>query len=335
MSVAVARRIGECAFVTVLLVGGLVPATPLAAQPVAPSAYERGKTLYAKHCAVCHGHDGRADSPVGRLLKPRPRNFADPIEMARVTVDRIYRAVKEGRSGTAMAAWGQVLTETEIGDVIDYVHSLTPPRSSSLSTEQLSLEIGRRIYARECVSCHGADGRADTEVAKVLHPPPRKFADPIEMARLDDGRVYAAIIMGRPGTAMGGRGQLLSQPEVIDVIRYIRTLTQALPAGMTPVDLDLRVGEQIYQSHCMACHGEDGRGQTLLGLQLVPRPADFTRIGRTASVTDADLARSITRGVPGTAMAPWDGVLNKDDVRRVLLFIRQKFARQPSTTLPK
>lgn len=326
---------GQRELVTFALGASLLWAAPLAAQPPSPSAHDRGKALYEQRCAVCHGADGRADTPVGRLLTPRPRNFADAIEMARLTVDRIYRAVKEGRSGTAMAAWGQVLTEIEIADVIDYIHSLTPPRPLSLSAEQLSLEVGRRIYARECASCHGADGRGDTEVARVLHPPPRKFADPIEMARLDDGRIYAAIIMGRPGTAMGGRGQLLSQAEVIDVIRYVRTLTRPLPAGMTPLDLDLRVGEHIYRAHCMACHGEDGTGQTLLGLQLVPRPADFTRIGRTAAVTDADLARSITRGVPGTAMAPWDGVLNKDDVRRVLLFIRQKFARQPSTTLPK
>lgn len=282
--------------------------------------------LYVRHCAVCHGEDGRADTPVGRLLKPRPRNFADPIEMARLTVDRIYRAIKEGRPGTAMAAWKDVLSETEIGDVIDYVHDLSSAAGTPLRGAELSLAVGRRIYERECASCHGLEGRADTDVARVLHPPPRNFSDPIAMARVDDGRMYMAIYRGRPGTAMGGRGELLAPGEMIDVMRYVRTLVRPLPAGMTGADLDLRVGGQIYHQYCVACHGEKGDGQTALGKHLAPPPRDFTRTAQMASITDSDLGQAIMRGVPGTGMAPWEGVLNKEDVRRVVLFIRRTFA---------
>ncbi len=45
-----------------------------------------------------------------------------------------------------------------------------------------------------------------------------------------------------------------------------------------------------------------------------------------ASISDNELAQAIMRGVSGSAMASWDGVLNKEDVRRVTLFIRQSFA---------
>jgi mono/diheme cytochrome c family protein len=315
--------------VTLLLAVSLVWATPFAAQPSPLSAHDRGKALYERNCAVCHGTDGQAGTPVGRLLKPRPRNFADPIEMARLTVDRIYRTIKEGRPGTAMAAWKQVLTETEIGDVIDYIHSFSSAgRTAPMSAERLSLEVGRRIYEKECAYCHGADGRADTEVAKVLNPPPLNFTDPIVMARLDDGRVYLAIYRGRPGTAMGGRGELLAPAEIIDVMRYIRTLVRPLPAGMTLAQLDVRVGDQIYRQHCIACHGEEGDGHTSLGQHLVPPPRDFTRTREMASISDNELAQAIMHGVSGTAMAPWDGVLNKEDVRRVILFIRQSFPRR-------
>jgi len=319
-----------CRVIGSLLVGvTLALTTPLAAQPPSPPPHERGKALFEARCAVCHGVDGRADTPVGHLLTPHPRNFADPIEMARLTVDRIYQAIKEGRPGTAMAAWGQVLSETEIGDVIDHIHSLASPRTPPLSAAQISVQVGRRIYERECAFCHGADGRAETEAAKVLHPPPRKFADPIEMARLDDGRMYSAIKLGRPGTAMGGRGELLSPAEIIDVMRYIRTLVQPLPAGMTPARLDALVGEQIYRQSCVACHGEKGDGQTPLGQSLAPRPRDFTRGQEMASVSDRQLAQVIAGGSPGTAMAPWRGVVNSEDIRRVILFIRQTFQRAP------
>lgn len=322
-------RTGQFRFMMLLLGLSLVWATPLAAQPSPLSAHERGKALYERHCAVCHGTNGQAETLVGRLLKPRPRNFADPIEMARLTVDRIYRAIKEGRPGTAMAAWKQVLTETEIGDAIDYIHSLSSGgKTALLSTERLSLEVGRRIYQRECSLCHGADGRGDTEVAKVLNPPPRNFSDPIVMARLDDGRVYMAIYRGRPGTAMGGRGELLAPAEIIDVMRYIRTLVRPLPAGMTPAQLDARVGDQIYRQHCIACHGEEGDGHAPIGQHLMPPPRDFTNSAGMASISDNELAQAITHGVSGTAMAPWVGVLNKEDIRRVILFIRQTFPRR-------
>src|SRR6266508_2663790 len=309
----------------VLLVVSLAWALPLAAQAPSQSSRERGKALYEARCAVCHGVDGRADTPVGRMLKPSPRNFADPVEMARVTVDRIYQAIKEGRPGTGMAAWGQVLTETEIGDVIDHIHSFAPPRAATLSAEQLSIEVGRRIYLRECSYCHGVEGRADTEPAKVLQPPPRKFADPIEMARLDDGRMYSAIKLGRPGTAMAGRGELLSPAEIIDVMRYIRTLVQPLPAGMSRAGLDALVGERIYRQHCVVCHGEKGDSRTPLGQGLAPRPRDFTTAQEMARISDKEMAESVARGRPGTAMAPWRGVLNSEDTRRVILFIRKTF----------
>ena len=329
-----ARRRGERMSVyrllgVLLVAAGMASAVPLAAQPPALPAHERGKALYEANCAVCHGVDGRADTPVGRLLVPRPRNFADPVEMARLTLDRIYAAIKDGRPGTAMAGWGQVLSETEIGDVIDHVHSLAVPHVPALSAQQLSVEVGRRIYQRECAFCHGADGRADTEAAKVLRPPPRKFADPIEMARVDDGRMYLAIKLGRPGTAMGGHGEVLSPAEIIGVMRFIRTLVQPLPAGMTRGRLDLVVGERIYRQHCVACHGEHGDARTPLGRSLVPRPRDFTESQAMAAFADRELAEAIARGRPGTAMAPWRGVLNAEDVRRVILFIRRTFQRLP------
>jgi mono/diheme cytochrome c family protein len=291
---------------------------------------ERGKAVYEKHCAFCHGVDGKADTPVGRLLTPHPRNFADPVEMARVTVDRMYRTIKEGRPGTAMPAWGQVLSETQIGDAIDYVRSLASPDALTLSVEQLSLEIGRRVYEKECALCHGKDGRADTEAAKVLRPHPRNFADPIEMAQVDDGRMYSAIKLGRPGTAMGGRGELLSPAEIIDVMRYVRSLVQPLPKGMAQADLDVAVGEQIYRQRCVACHGENGDGQTSLGQSLVPRPLDFNKPEELAATSDKEMARVIAQGIPGTAQAPWSGILNSEDIRRVIAFIRKTFQRPPA-----
>lgn len=311
----------------VLTLSWLVPgATP---QPVPRTGQERGKVVYESYCATCHGVDGRAETPAGRLLSPRPRNFADPVEMSRVTIDRIYHAIKEGRPGTAMAAWSQVLSESQIGDVMDYIQALARLTPSQLSPEQLSLEVGRRIYERECVLCHGKDGRAQTDAARVLRPRPHDLADPIAMARIDDGRMYSAIKLGRRATGMAGWGELLSPAEIIDLMRFVRTLEQPLPRGMSRAELDVAVGRQIYEDHCAACHGERGDGQTPLGQSLVPRPPDLARALSRPAQTDHSLADTIADGMRGTPMAPWRGILNSEDVRRVIAFMRQSLQRRP------
>jgi cytochrome c oxidase cbb3-type subunit III len=298
----------------------------LVATAATPPGRERGRAIYTQYCAVCHGATGRADTPVGQLLRPHPRNFADPVEMARVSADRVLRAIKEGRPGTAMASWAQVLSEAEMGDVMDHVLGLVERPPTPLSAEQLSVASGKRTYDRECASCHGLDGQPPADIIRVLNPAPRVFADPVEMARVDEGRMYLAIYRGRPGTAMGGRGELLGPTEIVDLMRYVRKLARPLPAGMTPAQLDRQVGELIYRQHCIGCHGERGNGHTPLGEQLSPMPFDFTNGAAMGATSDAELSQVILHGRPGTAMASWQGVLNQDDVRRVLSYIRQTFA---------
>lgn len=304
----------------------LVPAFAAAQQDA--SQQFSGKELYDRDCAFCHGVKGLADTPVGRILNPRPRRFADPIEMARLTDKQIYDAIKDGVPGTAMASWGGLLSERDIGDLMDFIHELKGPLSSDaqpMSKEQVSLEVGRRIYEKECAFCHGLTGHADTDAARVLVPRPRAFADPIQMARVDDGRLYAAIKLGRPGTSMASWGSLMTPVEIIDVMRYIRTLQEPLPEGVTAASIEITVGGNIYKRYCLNCHGADGNANTTLGRVLVPRPRDFTDRKAMASLSDQQMMVAISEGKPGTAMAPWGGILNTDDIERVIRYIRSTF----------
>ncbi len=126
---------------------------------------------------------------------------------------------------------------------------------------------------------------------------------------------------------MASWAHLLTPEEIIDVMRYVRTLVRPLPAGMTAADLDLEVGRRIYGQYCLSCHGEKGDGQTQLGRTLDPRPRDFSDSRAMTAIADKDLARGVMDGRPGTAMAPWRGVLNPEDVRRVILYIRARFQK--------
>ena len=74
----------------------------------------------------------------------------------------------------------------------------------------------------------------------------------------------------------------------------------------------LERGEEVYRTRCALCHGDEGEGDGGAASYLDPRPRDFTqglfkfRSTQTGELpTDEDLFRSITRGVPGTAMPAW------------------------------
>ena len=68
-------------------------------------------------------------------------------------------------------------------------------------------------------------------------------------------------------------------------------------------------GESLYQEHCASCHGADGDGKGEVASDLSTKPRNFTKgIYKFRSTpsgelpTDDDLLRTISVGIPGTAM---------------------------------
>ena len=93
-----------------------VPADRLAS----PEARERGRRLFAEHCALCHGEaaDGRGARRAG-LSRP-PADLTDPAWRARTSPRRAYFTIREGVPGTAMPAWRSLGPE-ETWDLVAYV----------------------------------------------------------------------------------------------------------------------------------------------------------------------------------------------------------------------
>jgi len=67
----------------------------------------------------------------------------------------------------------------------------------------------------------------------------------------------------------------------------------AVPLAAQPSALE--TGQQVYRANCFACHGQEG--DSIPGVNF--RQAQFRRVS-----TDADLARIIENGIPGTGMPP-------------------------------
>ncbi|MBI4241459.1 MAG: c-type cytochrome, partial [Candidatus Rokubacteria bacterium] len=123
----------------------------------------------------------------------------------------------------------------------------------------------------------------------------------------------------------------------------------ALPISLTPTTVrpaspDLvALGRRVYEKQCAACHGLDGRGEGEAAYLLYPKPRDFTA-SKFALVsawervpTDEDLFRTISRGMPGSAMPSW-GHLSEEE-RWGLVHYVKSFAKNswsvPSAADPK
>ncbi len=89
-----------------------------------PAARQRGRELFARYCAICHGErgDGRGERRAG--LSTTPRDLTDPTWQARTSSLRIFVALREGVPGTAMPSWAALSTD-ESWDLVAYVRSLS------------------------------------------------------------------------------------------------------------------------------------------------------------------------------------------------------------------
>ncbi|MEA3197521.1 MAG: high-affinity iron transporter, partial [Gammaproteobacteria bacterium] len=80
-------------------------------------------------------------------------------------------------------------------------------------------------------------------------------------------------------------------------------LLAAYPIATAPlVPPDLARGAQVYATTCAGCHGADGHGDGPAGVQLQPRPVDFTDRTRAAERSVLSLYQAVAHGIPGTAM---------------------------------
>jgi cytochrome c oxidase cbb3-type subunit 3 len=75
-------------------------------------------------------------------------------------------------------------------------------------------------------------------------------------------------------------------------------------------------GAAIFKQTCVMCHGANGKGMAAL------KTPDFTDAKWQASQKDKDLTDAIKNGRKGTAMQPFGGKLQDDEIQALVHYIR-------------
>jgi mono/diheme cytochrome c family protein len=108
--------------------GAAVPAASRSADP------ERGRVLYERNCASCHGQRGAGDGPVGQALVPKPARHNDGEYMNALSNEHVFKVIEQGGGAVGksalMAPWSGVLSDDQIWDVVAFIRTLAEPAYS-------------------------------------------------------------------------------------------------------------------------------------------------------------------------------------------------------------
>jgi mono/diheme cytochrome c family protein len=93
---------------------------------------------------------------------------------------------------------------------------------------------GGKVFASNCATCHGANGKG----TRAKRTP--NFTDPKVQASLTDEQILTTIRDGRPGTAMPSWRDKLADPDIQAVAAYVRSLggkkLSATGSGQPPAE---------------------------------------------------------------------------------------------------
>jgi high-affinity iron transporter len=88
-------------------------------------------------------------------------------------------------------------------------------------------------------------------------------------------------------------------------------------------------GKQLYEQHCAACHGVDGKADTERAKQYSPRPANFHAPEIAHALSPLRASRVVRFGVPNTAMVPFD-FLSEEERWDVAFYVSELDHTSPS-----
>jgi mono/diheme cytochrome c family protein len=91
-------------------------------------AIQRGDEAYHALCVQCHGEGGRGEGDAADGMDPPPGNLANSVRMSTLSDGYLYWRISEGGAfapyNSMMPAWGTLLSETEIWELVSYLRTL-------------------------------------------------------------------------------------------------------------------------------------------------------------------------------------------------------------------
>ena len=205
-----------------------------------------GAELFHKHCAVCHGDDGKGGVGVPLSLP----SFIDTV-----SDDYLKYTIRMGRPGRIMPAF-PMLSEAQVDAIVGYMRGWSDAPAVTHNPEPVKGDAkhGEALFVKYCEQCHGENGKGGTGTGVTFS---RKRDLPIIapalnnvgfLAAATDTMIKDTLIYGREGTPMTSSLVTgLSEKDINDLVSYIRSFeSQQKEAGNDEVIEPVITAESPY-----------------------------------------------------------------------------------------
>lgn len=198
-----------------------------------------------------------------------------------------------------------------------------------------TIAVGKKLYAANCLGCHGPQGKGDGPTAAVLNKKPANLGARIEETGERDGELFWKISEGH-SPMPSWKVTPLSETQRWKLVNYIRATFAEdwrAPAAAAnwpnPVPSDattIALGQKLYLANCVKCHGKEGKGDGPGAAALEEKPANLPARIKETGEKDGELFWKISEG--HWAMPKWKATPLSETQRWELInYIRATFAK--------
>ena len=210
-------------------------------------------------------------------------------------------------------------------------------------TEQ-KIQRGRIVYERQCITCHGAQGRNDTEWAKengltgsLTDGNYTHGGGPIQIYNLLSQKqegvnhpVYSSYVPYQDRWAVTHYTRSLSKTTAVDPPTVVAQAEKQAVLGICRDDVKETIettskfkgeeqiarGKEVYEANCSSCHGLEGlgNGPAAGAIQGAP-PRNFVQAEYeqwTNGVTPLAIFNTLAQGIKDTSMAAYTTLPEED-----------------------
>lgn len=271
----------------------------------------QGKQLFNSYCILCHGGSGRGDGVLAEKLNlvGTVADLTRP-KYGKMKVEQIEEIIAGyNRPQSQMPKWSTLLAKEDRLSIARYVKTLQP---------RFALINGKRVYALACAACHGADGKGKGPLADSLKLTARLPDLTAEKYRSmsEDQLVKAAVAYSAKEDALPKWDAVLAPDQIYDVMSYIKNF------GVSELYIygDAERGRDVFRLNCVACHGQQGKGDGNLAKLFGVKMVDYTSKSQ-LDIADEALIHTISMG-RGQFMPSWFGQLSADQIRDAAAYVR-------------
>jgi cytochrome c oxidase subunit 2 len=193
--------------------------------PQARPSATRGGVLYAERCVSCHAESGQGTAPGQAIAQWEPLRMLSPLEAFQMLGDTASKEASHQsslqspaspRTGQSRTTHGEVTrgwSDQDRWDTVAYLWSLgtTPDR----------VDLGRRLFSKNCAACHGDRGGGDGPGGRYQPKKPADFTDARRMLAGSSALYTAKIRRGGMGTGMPYWGSIFTEDEIAVLVGYL------------------------------------------------------------------------------------------------------------------